>query len=531
MNRDKVFIVDSENICALCTPQGRCGFKPHLPRCKDNYGIHYNRYKRGSLASAIGILIFLFTLPISTPAQEDPGLVALQQPDFLTSGLYGGGLTFIGTSPYIQLQAQPDFSLGKIGIGLDLVVLYDPYATDTDTQFLAEDGETWDSPSTWLRLIRYLSYAQPYDPFYFRLGELDYLTIGHGSIMSGYSNYDRRGLQVNLRKSNSRYGVETVVNDLGNPLIFGGRLFYRPLLRRENNNFLTRFELGGTYLTDINPNPQEDGEDPLTALGVDAGFPIIERSTFRLDLYNDFAVLNTLSEEPADMSEEPDDLPDEEQLEFELTQQEPTRRLESTPIGGEDTAPAQKFTWGNAVGVGFAVPKVSFKFEYRVFEEGYIPSVFDYTYESTKLLSPESDTPDFLDLEMNNQQRRGFFSQFIWKPGEHLHLFGTFEDYNNRSPKLYIVVSKSGLVPRLRVQALYTKRDIGEGDETSFFADLFDLDEKSALRLEIGYKVYPPIETIVTREYRFRRVETADGGSQFERIHKTSFMVGFRADF
>ena len=34
-------IVDSENICALCTPQGRCGFKPHLPRCKDNYGIHY----------------------------------------------------------------------------------------------------------------------------------------------------------------------------------------------------------------------------------------------------------------------------------------------------------------------------------------------------------------------------------------------------------------------------------------------------------------------------------------------------------
>ena len=25
-------------------------------------------------------------------------------------------------------------------------------------------------------------------------GELEYLTIGHGSIMSGYSNYDRRGV-------------------------------------------------------------------------------------------------------------------------------------------------------------------------------------------------------------------------------------------------------------------------------------------------------------------------------------------------
>lgn len=516
---------------------------------RDTFFVHYRRV---ILASTIGILIFLLTLPTATLAEEDPGLASLQQPDFLTSGLYGGGLTFIGTSPYIQLQAQPDIPLGKISLGLDLVILYNPYATDTGTQFLAEDGESWDSPSTWLRLIRYVSYAQPYDPFYFRLGELDYLTIGHGSIMSGYSNYDRRGLRVNFRRSDSRYGVETMLNDLGRPIIFGGRLFYRPFLRpennnaltqledqpspRSNNNFLTRFELGGTYLTDINPNPQEDGEAPLTALGVDAGFPIIERSTFRFDLYNDFTVLNTLTPKPEDMFDEP-----EEPLETEMTEQPSgTRlesdpiggtRLESDPVGGEDATPAKAFTWGNAVGVGFTLPKTIFKLEYRVFGEGYIPSVFDYTYESAKMLPPASDMTDFMDLEMNNEQRRGFFSQFIWKPGEHFHFFGTFEDYNNSSPKLYMVVSESGLVPRLRVRALYTKRDIGEGGETNFFADLFNLNEKSAFRLEIGYAVYPPVETIVAREYRFRRVETADGGSQFERIHKTSFMVGIRTDF
>ena len=503
----------------------------------------FRHYKRGALATAIGILILFSTLSPSTPAEEDLGLAAMRQPDFLTSGLYGGGLTFIGTDPYVQLQAQPDFSLGKVGIGLDLIVLYNPYATDTDTQFLAEDGESWDSPSTWLRLIRYLSYAQPYDPFYFRLGELDYLTIGHGSIMSGYSNYDRRGLQVNLRKSNSRYGVETVVNDLGNPIIFGGRLFYRPFLRPENNNpltqlegqpaprsknnsFLTRFELGATYLTDIDPNPQESQEEPLTALGADAGLALIESSTFRVDLYNDFAVLNTLPPKPEDMFEDP-----EETLETESVDQEPTRRLESAPIGGEDTTPAKEFAWGNAVGVGFTFTKAIFKLEYRILGEGYIPSVFDYTYESAKLLAPEPDIPDFLDLETSNEQRRGFFSQFIWKPGEHLHLFGTFEDYDNRSPKLYMVVSGSGLVPRLRLWALYTKRDIGEGEETSFLADMFNLDEKSAFRLEIGYAIYPPVETIVTREYRFRRVETAEGIAQFEPIHKTSFMVGIRTDF
>ena len=221
----------------------------------------------------------------------------------------------------------------------------------------------------------------------------------------------------------------------------------------------------------------------------------------------------------------------EEPLEIESAEQEPTRRLESAPIGGEDTTPAKEFAWGNAVGVGFTFTKALFKLEYRVLGEGYIPSIFDYTYESAKLIAPEPDMPDFLDLETNNEQRRGFFSQFIWKPGEHLHFFGTFEDYDNSSPKLYMLVSESGLVPRLRIRALYTKRDIGEGDETNFFADLFNLDEKSAFRLEIGYAIYPPIETIVTREYRFRRVETAEGISQFEPIHKTSFMVGIRTDF
>ena len=484
----------------------------------------FTPYRSGTSALTIGVLFMLLTLPISIGAEEDPGLAAMERPDFLTSGLYGGGLTFIGTDPYIQLQAQPDIPLGKVNIGLNLVVLYDPYASDAGSQFLAEDGESWDSPSTWLRLIRYVSYAEPYDPFYFRLGELDYTTIGHGSIMSGYSNYDRRGVRVNLRKSSNRYGVETMVNDLGNPLIFGGRGFYRPFLREENNNFFTRFELGLTYLTDIDPNPQEDGEDPLTALGVDVGFPIIERSDFRLDLYNDIAVLNTASEAPGTVPEE--------SLETESPEQTPTRRLESDPIGGEATSTTE-FAWGNAVGVGFAIPKASFKFEYRVFEAGYIPSVFDYTYESAKSLSSEPDMSDLLDLDLetNSQQRRGFFSQILWKPGENLHLFGTFEDYTNSSPKLYMAAAVSELIPRFRVQAFYTKRDIGEGDEANFFGDLFNLNEKSALGLQIGYTIYPPIETIVTREYRFRRVETAEGVSQFEPIHKTSFTVGIKTDF
>ena len=485
----------------------------------------FTRCRCRILAASISVLIFCLISPPLTTA-EDRALTAISQPDFLTSGLYGGGLTFIGTDPYIQLQAQPDIPLGAFNIGLDLVFLYNPYATDADSQFLAEDGESWESPSTWLRLIRYVSYGQPYDPFYFRFGELDYLTIGHGSIMSGYSNYDRRGLSLNFRKSNNRTGVETVLNDFGNPSIFGGRVFHRPFLRAEpkNNNFFTRLELGATYLTDIDPDLQEDGEMPLTALGVDAGFPIYERSDLRVDLYNDFVVLNILADASEVMPEEP--------LEPEPLVQTSVTRLESTPIGGDtETAEETEFVWGNAVGVGFALPKAIFKIEYRILGDGYIPSVFDYTYHSSKLLSPDPDVPELLGPETGVEERRGFYTQLFFRPTPQIQFLGTFEDYNISDPKLYIAFTALDVIPRFGFRALYTKRDIGERDDTNFFTDLFNLNEKSAFIVETSYEIFPPVVTIVTREYRFRRVETAEGISQFEPIHKTSFMVGVRTDF
>ena len=470
----------------------------------------FTHYWRGIFISLIGIFIFPLIPPTfaqdntqSTTIEEDQALTEVTQPDFLTSGLYGGGLTFIGSDAYIQLQLQPDIPLGKIGIGLDLILLYNPYAEGDEPQILAEDGEMWDNPSTWLRLIRYVRYAHPYDPFHFRFGELDYLTIGHGSIMSGYSNYDRRGLRLNLRNSENRYGIETMMNDIGNPTIFGGRAFLRPFQRPENNNLLTRFELGATYLTDINPNLQEEGEKPLSAVGFDVGFPIFETSTFRLDLYDDIALLNTLENSDS-------------RTEIALT---------------EENSVTTDLAWGNAVGLGFSFTQTLFKIEYRIFGEGYIPSVFDYTYESAKSLSPEPGMPQFLGLETNTEPRRGFFSQFIWHPLPQIHFLGTLEDYTNSEPKLYMGITESGFVPRFSVRAFYTKRDIGEGTETNFFGDLFDLDEKSAFSVEVRYEVFPPVVSIVTREYTFRRVETAEGISQFEPIHKTSFMVGVSTDF
>ena len=444
----------------------------------------------------------IFILAIVFPISAQELLTPMAEQSFLTSGFYGGGLTFINGDAYVRIQLQPDIPLGKIGLGFDLVLLYNPYAENSEDQFLAEDAEAWDSASTWLRLFRYISYGDPYEPFYFRVGEFDYLTIGHGSIMSGYSNHDRRGLHLNIRKPDNRYGVETMVNDLGLPTIFGGRGFFRPFQRPENNNLLTRLEFGATYLTDIDPNSMEENEDPLSAVGVDIGFPIIERSSFRLDLYNDIAVLNPPLN-PKNLS-----------LESITTEKDANLQLENATT---------ELTWGNAAGIGFASTKAIFKFEYRVFGDGYVPAVFDYTYESAM--------PEFWGDETNKQARRGFFTQLIWQPMPQLQFLGAFENYDNDTSKIYLGIKESGLVPRLTFRAFYTKRNIGEDRETNFFMDLFDLDQKSALNLEIRYAIFPPVETVVIKEYRFRHVQTDEGTSQFEPIHKTSIMVGVNTDF
>ncbi len=464
-----------------------------------------NTYKTNSIIrnSFIVFLTFLFFFVPTLYAQNT--LNPMTEKDFLTGGFYGGGLSFINGDAFVRIQIQPEIPIGKFGLGFDFVLLYNPYAESGEDQFLAEDGESWDSASTWLRLIRYFSYAEPYDPFYFRLGEFDYLTIGHGSIMSGYSNHDRRGLHLNLRETDSKYGVETMVNDLGYPTIFGGRGFYRPFQRSENNNLLTRFELGATYITDSDPNLQEGIVDPLQVIGMDVGFPIIEQSSFRLDLYNDIAVQNP-PPNPAE-STETEDVSDTES--------------ENNPDIGETQI--SEVTWGNATGIGLASSIAIFKVEYRIFSDGYIPAIFDYTYES--------GYTEFWGYETNSEARHGYYTQLIWQPMAELQFLGAYERYNNNTSKLYLGISESGLVPRFAFRAFYTKRNIGEDGETGFFSDLIDLDEKSALNLEIRYVVIPPVQTIVVHEYRYRRVQTDEETSQFEPIHKTSVMIGVSTEF
>ena len=465
-------------------------------------------------AACLGILLVLFALLVSARAVAElyEGPPDLEELAMGGGGLTGGGLSFIDGDPFVRFQVQPDIGIGKVGFGLGFVLLYNPEAGEGENQILAEDAEYWDNPGTMLRAVRYVRYAQPRDPFYARLGELSFVTIGRGLVMSGYSNYDRRGMSANLRTESRRIGVESVVNDLVNPRIFGGRLFIRPLQGIITASILSGLELGATYLTDITPDILPDDEtpgkeytideEPLIALSADVGFPLIESDLFRLDLYDELAFLNTQSN-----------------LEH-LAESEPPS--------------------GNAIGIGLTFPSSLFKFEYRTFNEGFVPTVFDYSYQASAIDS----VPVFLGLGPDvdkGKARFGYFSMFAWQPIPMLHLLGAFEDYNISYPKLYAGITESGIIQKMAFRAFYAKRDLGEPDigypdvpgseDPSIFEDLFRLDEKSALIVRVEYELYRPIVVAIVREFRFREREDADGVTDFETIQKTTIEVGLNLQF
>jgi hypothetical protein len=188
---------------------------------------------------------------------------------------------------------------------------------------------------------------------------------------------------------------------------------------------------------------------------------------------------------------------------------------------------------GNAVGLGLSIPKALFKVEYRIFDDGFRPTIFDYTYDSS---------PVFLGMdteEGEDEAQKGYFSMLAWRPISKVDLLATFEDYDNTEPKLYVGLTESGLVDRLSFRAFYVKRNIGEpnpdGEDPGFFEDFFDLDDKSAFTMRIGYEVLPSLELAVIREYRFQQIQKAgyDGEEEttFEPIQKTSVEVGFKLNF
>jgi len=361
--------------------------------------------------------------------------------------------------PFFRFQLRPEINLDRIGIGFDAVLLYNP-----DKGIRNEDGEKWDSLGDYLRAIRYFRYGHRRESLYFVYGALENMYIGHGLIMGGYSNYDRRGLRFDF--NTSVFGAETILNNLAEPSIFGGRIYLRPFRYLDIAPLINRLTLGATYITDVDPDFESDLEDPLAAYSLDLSIPIIE--ALGLEIYSELASLSGL-------------VPDETGV-------------------------------GYAVGTGIEKFNANFKIEYRILNEYFQPTPFGYIYEASKPLAPT----------INEGGQTGIYSLLTYYLPEKLWGAVAYENYTLSAPNLYGELVEIGLIDELSLRMFYVKHGIED------FNDIFDLDEKSAFTIRVGFEVYPPLELVMLHEFRFREREDEEG---FETIRKTSFELGVNVQF
>ena len=196
------------------------------------------------------------TAPVPAPA---PAPVAPSEPsegfgdrlfEQLASimGLQVGSVT-INNETWGQVVFQPRIQRGRLDLAFFLPITYSGNIFDGNDWYQPEGNNEWSfgTDQDWsgdtlgalsdlaldLALkIRYIQFADRGDPFFFKVGNVSNLTLGQGLLMRNYANDTEfptiRRIGFNLGFDRQYWGFEGLTNDLNDPSIVGGRLYFRP---------------------------------------------------------------------------------------------------------------------------------------------------------------------------------------------------------------------------------------------------------------------------------------------------------------
>jgi len=364
-------------------------------------------------------------------------------------GFQVGNMTIDGTN-YLSLRLQPDLSIGKFGIGLDLNLEFDP-----QWNFRTSEWNTWQAV---LSKILYVRYGVKGDPFYIKVGNIDDFTLGNGWIMRRFSNMRDfpaiKKLGLALDGDFKIAGFESAVDNIWDWDIMGLRAYVRPL-KPTKLFLLENLEIGGTVAADLDPgNPTPPADKPyqfmdshqpaVTVVGLDVGLPIVEAPFFHLKTYVDGGY-----------------------------------------IVGKGT--------GEAAGLrGDIVSIIPYRLELRVLQPRFVPVYFDSYYESVR-----STKYDSLDSLTNHSMGWAFTSGVQLMQGALFFDFTIEDDLSDASkPTLNLTLGASREVLKIfDVQAQWTRQNIAEWNDVFKYES-----EDSQLGLSINY--YASENLILNLEYK-----------------------------
>lgn len=302
-------------------------------------------------------------------------------------GMEIGSVTIDGNS-YSKVVLAPEVRMGRLKIGFYLPVIYKDDLFNPSTWYAPGGNNEWDFGAKYwdtntldalmdvaadiILKIKYLEFGQPLeDPFFFKIGNLHDLTIGHGLIMRNYRNDSDfpsiRRTGVNTGIDFGGFGFEALANDLPVPEIFGARVYVRPI-----KNFKLAVGLSG--VVDMAAGKDLAGTAYAAAAdnfifvgsGLDLDLPIIQSNEILgLRAFADAAV----------------------------TVPYVKTGFASPNTGAKDISSGFQTdliwdggpkNWGAAAGLLGNVLFIDWRLEYRYFTGIFRPSFFDSTYERSR---------------------------------------------------------------------------------------------------------------------------------------------------
>ncbi len=436
-------------------------------------------------------------------------------------GLEIGAISLEGET-YSKLIVQPTFEIGRLRAGLYLPVIYSGNLFDIDDWYRPRGNNEWSfgADQDWrgeplvalsdlfadLALkIRYVEWGSMRDPFFFKIGNLRSLQLGHGLLMRNYANDTDfpaiRRIGFNLGVDFGRSGFEAIANDLANPRIFGARLYTRPM-----PNLPLAVGLSG--VTDIAParelpaldsagNPvfgTERSADPIFLnLALDLDLPVIEREALAVILFADVGGLLPWLRAPAGGLD---------------------AGLQTQALVHETAAGTELRNYGIATGVLGTIAVLDYRLEYQQSHGIFVPGFYGPNYDrirgerarETIEYLQDPDAPKYQNETIGIYGEAGFTianllrfeAGYRWPwtrdPDTNAIVVGT-DDYLRAALGL-----RSGLLPLgISAAVSYERRYFAPtlmGHSGFEGARLFD--ENTVLQGEIAYPVAPIMDIVAT---------------------------------
>ena len=445
----------------------------------------------------INLLVFFFSLFTIVNAQvgnlESNFKSAFNEENSLTANL---GFTSIDGQNFFGMRIQPEFSFGKVGLGLDIPLLF-----SLETRELRL--EEFEQGIGLLRMIRFLRYGvKNEDAIYLKAGDLTGERLGYGALIGNYSNaisFERRkvGLSASLLIKKT-VGFELVYSDLnfeGQTKMFGVRPFIKPF-GSMSIPIIKTMEIGASLVSDNDDFEEENttqattfySRKGITAYGFDMGFNIIKTAMLELNIDAQFVNLSK-----------------SEQLAID----NPTDSYDAG--SGYSVGLESNFKFlGNTV-------LMNARLERQWYGDNYIPQFFNFAYEINKderlreLLTAKSSHGIFGRLSTEILQ--------IVKIGGALVLPDNLAEGNRGA--IVGVDLETKQIGKFKARGSYMKAKLLD------LNDAFSLDERSLANLIVTYKLGRFFEAGVDYQWTFAK----NSNGNFNPVHQVRPYFGASFNF